>query len=89
MEEQFNYKSFVEYLVLNNIITYSEIPYDLRIHNSGLFYYAIRVARNSLKDVSQFVSVMELFLTDIDEIEAQADVNIGLHRRAIDAILSV
>lgn len=89
LEEKNSYKEFVEYLVLNNKILYSDVPYHLRIHNLALFYYAVRVARDHLQDGSQFVSVMEQFLLDIDEIEKQSEVNMGLRRRALDAILGV
>lgn len=89
MESQNEYKSFVESLVLNNRIQYSDIPYDLRVQNPGLFYYAIRVTRDHLEDATQFVSVMEQFLEDIDEMEKQDEVNMRLRRRALDAILGV
>lgn len=89
MDGKNEYKDFVEYLVLNNKILYSDVPYNIRIHNVALFYYAVRVARDHLQDGSQFVSVMEQFLLDIDEIEKQSQVNIRLRRRALDAIFGV
>lgn len=89
MEEENEYKELVETLVLNNKIQYSDVPFYLRKRNLSLFYYAVRVARDSLQDAAQFVSVMEQFLVDIDEIEKQSDVNVRLRRRAIDAILGV
>lgn len=89
MDEQVEYKEFVESLVLNNKIQYSDIPFHLRKENLALFYYAVRVARDSLQDAAQFVSVMKQFLVDIEEIEKQSEINIRLRRRALDAILGV
>ncbi|MEI5992460.1 hypothetical protein A5881_004016 [Enterococcus termitis] len=89
MEEKNEYKELVESLVLNNKIKYSDIPFYLRKGNLALFYYAVRVARDSLQDAAQFVSVMEQFLLDIDEIEKQSNVDVRLRRRALDAILGV
>lgn len=83
------YKEFVEQLVLNNQIVYSDIPYALRIKNIGLFHYAVRVARDGLQDASRFVSIMVQFLQDIDTFEQQHGENMRLRRRAIDAILGV
>jgi len=89
MDEQVEYKEFVESLVLNNKIQYSDIPFHLRKKNLALFYYAVRVARDSLQDAAQFVSVMKQFLIDVEEIEKQSEVNVRLRRRALDAILGV
>lgn len=89
MEEENEYRKLVESLVLNNKIKYSDIPFHLRKRNLALFYYAVRVARDSLQDAAQFVSIIEQFLVDIDEIEKQSDVNVRLRRRALDAILGV
>ncbi|OTN83877.1 hypothetical protein A5819_003696 [Enterococcus sp. 7E2_DIV0204] len=86
MEEENEYKELVESLVLNNKIQYSDIPFQLRKGNLALFYYAVRVARDSLQDAAQFVSVMEQFLLDIDEIEKQSNVDVRLRRKALDAI---
>lgn len=79
----------MEHLVLNNRIQYSEVPYQLRIQNKGLFYCAEQVARDNLRDAAQFVSVVQQFLLDIDEIEKQEGVNIRLRRIALDAIVGV
>lgn len=81
-----DYKDFVEQLVLNNQIEYSDIPYELRIKNIGLFHYAVRVARDGLQNASRFVSIMAQFLQDIDTFEQQNGENMRLRRRAIDAI---
>lgn len=89
MDEQSDYKDFVERLVLNNKIQYSDVPYQLRVKNIGLFYYAVRVARDGLEDAAQFVSVLEQFLQDIDQIEKENSVDVRLRRRALDAILVV
>lgn len=89
MEEQNDYKEFVENAVLNNKIQYSDIPFKLRMENLALFYYAVRVARDSLRDVELFVSVVEQFLLDIEEMETQNGVMISLRRRALDVILGV
>lgn len=84
-----DYKDFVEQLVLNNQIEYSDIPYMLRIKNIGLFHCAVRVARDGLQDASRFVSIMTQFLQDIDRFEQQTGENMRLRRRAINAILGV
>lgn len=83
------YKDLVERLVLDNQIEYSDVPYDLRIKNIGIFFYAVREARDGLQDASCFVSIMAQFLQDIDTFEQQNGENMRLRRRAIDAILGV
>lgn len=87
MEEENEYKKLVEFLVLNNKIQYSDIPFHLRKGNLALFYYAVRVSRDSLQDAAQFVSVMEQFLLDIDEIEKQSNVDVRLRRRSLDVMV--
>lgn len=87
--EESTYKALVEHLVLNNRLYYSEVPYELRIQNLALFYYALRVARDSLRDATQFVDVLQQFLLDIDEIEKEGNINTRLRIRAINAILGV
>lgn len=63
LEEKNSYKEFVERLVLNNKIQYSDVPYHLRVHNLALFYYAVRVARDHLQDAAQFVVIdLKLFM---------------------------
>ncbi|GAB2023454.1 hypothetical protein RyT2_25300 [Pseudolactococcus yaeyamensis] len=87
--EENTYKALVEHLVLNNRLRYSEVPYELRIQNLALFYYALRVARDNLCDATQFVEVLQQFLLDIDEIEKEGGVNTRLRVRVIHAIVGV
>lgn len=89
MDEQSDYKDFVERLVLNNKIQYSDVPYQLRVKNICLFYYAVRVARDGLEDAAQFVSVLEQFLQDIDQNEKENGVDVRLRRHALNAISGV
>lgn len=76
-------------LLLNNKISYSDVPFSLRKQSPSLFSYALRAARDHLQSPEQTITVIELFLLDIEAIEKEYGRNMQLRHKATNAIVSV